>query len=65
MGIDIAFIEALIAGEAEIDRFAGLVAHYRAGRHRQRLRDTSRLTGSARYELQQTIEREYARESEL
>ena len=62
VGIDIAFIEALIAGETEADRFPGLVAHYRRQRYQQRMRDSGSRRGIARYELQQQIEREFTRE---
>ncbi len=62
VGIDIAFIEALIAGEIEADRFPGLVAHYRRQRYQQRMRDSGSERGIKRYELQQRIEREYQRE---
>jgi hypothetical protein len=62
VGIDIAFIEALIAGEIEADRFPGLVTHYRRQRYQQRMRDSGSKRGITRYELQQQIEREYQRE---
>jgi hypothetical protein len=65
IGIDIAFIEELIAGETEPERFAQLVNYYRKGRHQQRLKDTHVKTGIARYELQQKIEREFAQETDL
>jgi len=65
VGIDIAFIEGLIAGEIEPQRFAQLVKHYRIGRHQQRLRETQVKTGIARYEQQQKIEREFAQETDL
>ena len=65
VGIDIAFIEALIAGEEEQGRFDRLVAHYRRQRYQQRMRDSSREQGIRRYELQQTIEREFRQEAEL
>jgi len=65
VGIDIAFIEELIAGEIEPQRFAQLVKHYRIGRHQQRLRETQVKTGIARYEQQQKIEREFAQETDL
>jgi hypothetical protein len=64
MGIDIAFIEALIAGEVEKDRFAHLVDGYRRQRYRERLRESSAQTGSRRFELQQEIERDYRRDLE-
>ena len=41
VGIDIAFIEELIAGESEPELFPRLVAHYRRQRFQQRMRDTS------------------------
>lgn len=59
VGIDIAFIEALIAGEMEPDNFPRLVAHYRRQRYQQRLRDSGSRRGIARYEMQQQIEREF------
>ena len=65
VGIDIAFIEQLIAGEVEAERFDALVRHYRTRRYRERLRDAGRRSGGARYELQQRIEREYLRETDL
>jgi hypothetical protein len=65
VGIDIAFIEELIAGETEPERFAHLVKRYRAGRYQQRLRESNRHTGISRYELQQKIEREFVQETDL
>ncbi|MCB1688825.1 MAG: hypothetical protein KDI33_10080 [Halioglobus sp.] len=65
VGIDIAFIEELIAGETEAGRFAQLVKFYRKGRYQQRLRETQKSTGVTRYELQQKIEREFAHETDL
>ena len=65
VGIDIAFIEELIAGETEPERFAHLVKRYRAGRYQQRLRESIRRTGISRYELQQKIEREFEQETDL
>ncbi len=65
IGIDIAFIEELIAGETEPQRFAELVTYYRTRRHQQRLKDTHAKTGIARYELQQKIEREFVQETDL
>jgi len=65
VGIDIALIEELIAGETEPERFAQLVKHYRTRRYQQRLRDSRDRTGIARYELQQKIEREFKQETEL
>ena len=65
VGIDIAFVEQLIAGEVEQERFDRLVAHYRRQRYQQRLRESHRRTGSARYELQQRIEQDFLRERDL
>lgn len=65
VGIDIAFIEELIAGETEAARFAQLVTFYRKGRYQQRLRDSQASTGVKRYELQQKIEREFMQETDL
>jgi hypothetical protein len=65
VGIDIAFIEELIAGETEAPRFAHLVKLYRRGRYQQRLQDTQKSTGVTRYEMQQKIEREFTQEIDL
>jgi len=63
--IDIAFIEELIAGETEQERFPRLVAHYRRQRYQQRMRESSVRRGVARYELEQRIEREFTQEVDL
>ncbi|CAA0116223.1 Uncharacterised protein [Halioglobus japonicus] len=65
VGIDIAFIEELIAGETEPVRFPQLVKFYRKGRYQQRLNETQKSTGVTRYELQQKIEREFVQEIDL
>ena len=65
VGIDIAFIEELIAGEVESDRFSRLVKYYRTQRYHQRLRDSSVVSGIAQYELQQRIQREFEQETDL
>jgi hypothetical protein len=65
VGIDIAFIEELIAGEVEAERFPHLVAHYRRQRYQQRMRASTRKRGIAQYEMQQDIEREFRRDVEL
>ena len=65
VGIDIAFIEALIAGELEAERFPRLVADYRRQRFQQRMRDSVRLNGVSRFEQQQRIERDFQREVDL
>lgn len=65
VGIDIAFIEALIAGETEAKRFPALVKRYRRNRYQQRMADSTRRNGVARFEMQQVIEREFQQEVEL
>lgn len=65
IGIDIAFIEELIAGEAEEGRFSRLVSHYRKQRYSKRMRDSKVKKGVGQYELQQTIIREFEQEVEL
>jgi hypothetical protein len=65
VGIDIAFIEALIAGEEEPELFPRLVTYYRRQRFQQRMHDSNRRSGSARYQLEQQIEREFQRETDL
>ena len=65
VGIDIALIEGLIAGEVEPEFFAQLVRHYRRKRYKQRINDSSSKRGVARYEMQQVIEREFQQEVDL
>ena len=65
VGIDIALIEALIAGEIEQERFPRLVAGCRRQRYQQRLNDSTARQGVARYELEQRIEREFRQEVDL
>jgi hypothetical protein len=66
VGIDIAFIEELIAGEVEPERFPRLVAYYRRQRYQQRMSDSVvGRRGVARYELQQKIEREFQQETDI
>ncbi len=62
MGIDIAFVEALIAGEEEQERFASLVERHRRQRYRDRMRESGQRRGTGRYELQQQIEKDFQRE---
>lgn len=59
MGIDIDLVERLIAGEVHERAFAEMVAYYRNNRRTQRLHESQRLKGSARVELQASIELEY------
>jgi hypothetical protein len=65
MGIDIAFIEELIAGESEAERFEELVKFYRRQRYQDRLQHTGRHTGVRRYEQEQRIQREFEQETGL
>ena len=65
IGIDIAFIEELTAGEAEAGRFERIVAHYRTQRYSKRMQDSKRSKGVVQYEMQQKIEREYQQEVDL
>ena len=60
-----AFIEALIAGELEAERFPRLVADDRRQRFQQRMRDSNARSGISRYEQQQRIEREFRQETGL
>ena len=65
MGIDIAFIEELIAGESEAGRFERLVLHYRKQRYAQRMQKSKQKQGIVQYELQQRIEQDYQQEIDL
>jgi len=62
IGIDIAFIEELIAGETEVGRFDRLVTHYRKQRFSRRMKDSKAKKGGVQYELQQKIAREFEQE---
>lgn len=65
MGIDIALIEELIAGEIEEERFPRLVKRYRRQRFQQRLHESTARKGVSRYEQEQKIEREFRQEVDL
>ncbi len=62
VGIDIALVEALIAGEEEPELFPRLVNFYRRSRYKQRMQDSGRVRGGKRYEIQQRIDQEYREE---
>ena len=64
MGIDIAFVEALIAGETDAALFTRLVEGFRRQRYRDRMQASAGLRGSQRFELQQRIERDYQHEQQ-
>jgi hypothetical protein len=65
VGIDIALIEQLIAGEVEPEWFPKLVAHYRRQRYHQRMSASRAKQGIVQFELQQRIEQEFRQEVEL
>ncbi|MDA8961735.1 hypothetical protein N9H37_00050 [Congregibacter sp.] len=62
LGIDIAYVEALIAGEVETERFTAAVAANRKQRYHERIKDSSKRRGAGRYELQQQIEKDFQHE---
>ncbi len=59
VGIDIDLVEKLIAGEVHEDVFREMVLYYRKHRRSQRLKDSQRIKGFARVELQVEIEKDY------
>ena len=59
MGIDIAFVEALIAGEEDPQHFAALLERHRRQRYRDRMQESAQHAGAGRYELQQQIEKDF------
>jgi hypothetical protein len=59
VGIDIDLVEKLIAGEVHEDVFREMVVYYRKHRRSQRLKDSARIKGFARVELQVEIEKDY------
>jgi hypothetical protein len=61
-GIDIALVEALIAGERDAQRFAALLTRYRRQRYRERMQASTQERAGRRYELQQRIEQEFHQE---
>jgi hypothetical protein len=62
LGIDIAYVEALIAGEVETERFTAAVAANRKQRYHERIKDSAKRRGAGRYELQQQIEKDFQHE---
>ncbi len=59
IGIDLALIEALIAGRQHEKLFTVLVSYYRKNRRMQRLKDAKKIKGIGQAELEETIEKEY------
>jgi len=55
----------LIAGELEQERFPRLVAHYRRQRYQQRMQASHKHNGVTRFEMQQRIEGDFQRETDL
>ena len=53
LGIDIALIDALLAGDYKPRRFSALVRHYRQRRLSKRLSSAERQKGQAAFELRQ------------
>lgn len=65
LGIDIALIDALLAGDLEPRLFKALVNHFRKRRHQQRVSDASLLNGSLAYELKQRADTDLANEVDI
>jgi len=65
LGIDIALIDALLAGERDVEHFTALVQHFRQRRLRQRLRDAERIKGQAAYEQRRLAQQEYESNSAI
>ncbi len=59
LGIDIALIDALLAGEREPGRFEALVRHYRKRRLSQRIKDADRQKGQVAFEARQAAQRDF------
>ncbi|MCX2981955.1 hypothetical protein EYC98_13920 [Halieaceae bacterium IMCC14734] len=59
MGIDIDLVDKLIGGEVHQEAFNQMVIYYRKRRRSQRLSQAKKLTGTARVELQEGIERDF------
>jgi len=63
LGIDIALIDALLAGERDPQQFEALVRKYRQRRFRQRLRDAEKIQGQAAYEQREMALRDLQAQS--
>ncbi len=63
LGIDIALIDALLAGERDAELFTALLQHFRQRRLQQRLRDSERSRGQAAYEQRRLAQLEYETQS--
>ena len=65
LGIDISFIDTLLAGERESRRFTALVKYYRGSRFRSRVTAAEQVKGQRGYELRQTASRDFENEAEI
>ena len=63
LGIDIALIESLLAGERDADRFAALVRRYRRQRFTDRVRRAEKQRGQRSYELRERAARDFEHET--
>jgi predicted trehalose synthase len=59
LGIDIALIDSLLAGERDADRFTAMVKYYRKRRLNQRLSEADRLRGQVAYDQRQAAQRDF------
>lgn len=62
LGIDIALIDALLAGEREPERFEALVRHFRRQRFNDRVRSADRLRGQRAFEARERASQDFERE---
>lgn len=65
LGIDIALIDALLAGEYQADRFTALVRHYRRQRFKERVRVADAVRGQRGFELRERAASDYQRETDI
>ena len=59
LGIDIALVDALVAGEYQATLFSDQVALAQRRRRDQRVRSSERLRGQAAYEVRQQAQRDF------
>lgn len=65
MGIDIAFVEALVTGETDVDAFNALLQQHRKARYQQRLNASARKQGYQRYEEEQRLLKDFQADNKL
>ncbi len=63
LGVDITFIDTLLAGEREPRRFAALVKYYRQSRFRSRVTAAEQVKGQRGYELRQIASHDFESEA--